>query len=454
MNISTTPVALKSSNQPPVTHIPHTEPMTEPQLPKARWQVALASVHLGVLSIRDALLLVITAIVACLSALVIGIVTVPTTLRIVRAASERTRAVCQQLSGLNCSVRYLHAPDAFAVTAAGPLRFREAVALLSDSATRRDLIWILCNPIVGTVLGFLAPGMMVDAVLGVGWSIVDAVNDSEFNSGSWYSLFELASIDTIAAAGAFAVVEFALGWMLLRPMLQSQCRWVQQRLGPNTSQLVDRVATLEHSREDALDYQRAEIARIERDLHDGTQAELVAIGMQLSEVELLLESEPDHAREILATAKHQTASALRELRQLVHGIQPVILNDRGLADAIRQRAEDTRIPVRFASNLTERLAAPLESALYFATSELITNVVKHANASKIEVNLHADTAAKEPVVTVTVTDNGNGGATMGTGLLGVQRRLQHFDASLTLSSPTGGPTQATIKAPYRSMQEH
>jgi len=165
-----------------------------------------------------------------------------------------------------------------------------------------------------------------------------------------------------------------------------------------------------------------------------------------------MESQPGVARELLNDARDNSAKALSEIRGLVRGIHPPVLADRGLAEAVRALALDTPLPVTVTGDLAGRLPAPLESAAYFAVSELLANVVKHADARQVLIDLRRDGEA----LRITVADDGHGGASPGaspgdgTGLRGVERRLAAFDGVLAIGSPPGGPTTITMELPCAS----
>lgn len=199
------------------------------------------------------------------------------------------------------------------------------------------------------------------------------------------------------------------------------------------------------TRHEAVDTAASELRRIERDLHDGAQARLVAMGMNLGTIEALIEKDPAQAKQLLATARESSAEALTELRDLVRGIHPPVLAERGLGDAVKALALRLPIPCDVDVELTGRADAPVESAAYFAVSEALTNAAKHSGADRIWVDLrHSDGALK-----FTVTDNGRGGASVGagSGLSGIERRLGTFDGIMAVSSPAGGPTMVTMEIP-------
>jgi signal transduction histidine kinase len=209
--------------------------------------------------------------------------------------------------------------------------------------------------------------------------------------------------------------------------------------------LTQRVTRLTQTRSDATEVAVAELRRIERDLHDGAQARLVAVGMSLRAAEELMHSNPEAALAMVAEARKTSSRALDDLRDLVRGIYPPVLADRGLADAVRALALDAPLTVNTEISLPGEPPMPVAAAVYFAVAEALTNAVRHAGARTVEVSVeHAD-----GMLRAMVTDDGGGGAdaSLGTGLAGVERRLATFDGILAVSSPAGGPTIVVIELP-------
>ncbi|GAA1214424.1 hypothetical protein GCM10009665_00210 [Kitasatospora nipponensis] len=234
-----------------------------------------------------------------------------------------------------------------------------------------------------------------------------------------------------------AAVPFA--WRLLGPV-------ARRFLGPvPTSRLGRRVTELEGIRADLTQTQTRELERIERGLHDGAQARLVAMGMSMGAAEQLVDSNPEAAKALLAQARASSATALAELRSLVRGINPPVLAERGLVDAVRALALDSSVRVDVVSRLPSRPERPVESALYFAVAELLANVAKHARAERVGVEL----AYASRLLTATVSDDGIGGAaaSAGSGLSGIERRAAAFGGRVEIDSPVGGPTRITVAVP-------
>lgn len=210
-------------------------------------------------------------------------------------------------------------------------------------------------------------------------------------------------------------------------------------------ELALRIQRLTETRAVAVDTAAADLRRLERDLHDGAQARLVALGMHLRAVEKLIPVNPDAALALVSEARDTSARALTELRELVRGVHPPVLADRGLADAIRALALDSPLRVHADIDLPGQLPAPIETACYFAVAEILTNAAKHSGARDARVSAEH----RDGVLRIVITDFGVGGADAmaGTGLAGVERRLATFDGILAVSSPAGGPTMVVIEIP-------
>lgn len=211
------------------------------------------------------------------------------------------------------------------------------------------------------------------------------------------------------------------------------------------SGLTAQVQRLTVTRAAAVDAAAAELRRLERDLHDGAQARLVALGINLRAAEKLIRTSPDAAEALIAECRETSSHALADLRDLVRGIYPPVLADRGLGAAVEALALDCPVPAAAEIDLPGRPPAPVESAVYFAVAEVLTNSAKYAAAQHTWVWIRDDGG----VLTVMVGDDGVGGAepTVEGGLAGVQRRLAAFDGTLSVASPLGGGTIVTVKVP-------
>ncbi|RXZ50767.1 hypothetical protein ESP57_02910 [Agromyces fucosus] len=225
-------------------------------------------------------------------------------------------------------------------------------------------------------------------------------------------------------------------------------------LGSWRSEALEReVAQLDASRGAAVQAEDASLRRLERDIHDGPQQRLVRLQMDLAAIERKLERDPDAARELLGEAREQARETLEELRALSRGFAPPILQDRGLAVALQSVAARSPIPVTVEIELPAdaTLPASIERNAYFVAAELLTNAVKHAEASGIRLTVSTrDTGATGHWIDLWVTDNGRGGAalTAGHGLAGLEERVQGLRGMLVVDSPVGGPTTIGAHIPF------
>ncbi|TDD52633.1 sensor histidine kinase [Kribbella antibiotica] len=291
----------------------------------------------------------------------------------------------------------------------------------TDPANWRDLRFSVIFVVTACLVAAVPPAGVVAAALGIAYSTPLPV----------------------VAGLVVAVGTAPYAWRALPPI-------AARFLRPSRAMSAEgRVDELTAQRADVTIAQAAELRRIERDLHDGAQARLVALGLSLATAEKLMETNPDAAKELLRNARAGAAGSLAELRELVRGIAPPVLNERGLVDAVRALALDSALTTSVSTSGDLELEAPIESALYFVVAELLTNAVKHAEATQAAITIACD----EVAVVVTVDDNGRGGAapTPGGGLAGLQRRLAVFDGTLELTSPVGGPTRARMTVPCESL---
>ncbi|MBB1154406.1 MULTISPECIES: sensor histidine kinase [Amycolatopsis] len=252
----------------------------------------------------------------------------------------------------------------------------------------------------------------------------------------------LTQLPAYTAAGLLLLC--ALPWTA-RAAARAETRLASGLLGPSRAQrLQERVDQLAGSRTELIEAVDAERRRIERDLHDGTQQRLVSLAVNLGLAIATRPDLPSDAREVIEKAHLEAKEAIAELDDLVRGLHPAVLEDRGLDAALSGLAARTPLPVRLRVDLAERMAPTVESVAYFVISEALANATKHANAMRAEVIVRQ----VGEVLRVRVTDDGLGGAdAAGTGLTGLAKRVGSLDGAFRVSSPAGGPTTVTAELP-------
>jgi signal transduction histidine kinase len=347
-----------------------------------------------VTSLCSLVLFIAVAVGAALVTVWVGIPILVVAIGATRVLAEHRRRFSGGLIGRTIPSPYLRRPSGSLLARIG--------ALAADPAVRRDLLWLFADATLGLLL----------SVIGLVEGILDLI--------FWW-------LPPGLAATAHAHLDCAL-------LAESE-----------KSRLAQRVEHLTETRTETVDAQAAELRRIERDLHDGAQARLVALGMSLAMAEEQLATDPDQARALLAEARSSSSIALSELRDLVRGIHPPVLADRGLGGAVQALALAAPIPVTVTDSTSGRQSAPLESAAYFVVAEALTNVIKHSGATTATIELGVTGERLQ----LAVTDDGIGGAdpSAGAGLRGIERRLAAFDGSLELESPPGGPTRLAMVLP-------
>ncbi|MEE4583742.1 sensor histidine kinase [Streptomyces antimycoticus] len=249
----------------------------------------------------------------------------------------------------------------------------------------------------------------------------------------------------VAATCAAGVLVLLLTPWVMRALTSVDRIMVAGLLGP--SRLASRVWELESDRGTVVDTAAADLRRIERDLHDGAQARLVALAMDLGLAKEKLEEDPEAAAKMVDEAHGEVKLALQELRDLARGIHPAILTDRGLGPALSALSARCTVPVTVSVDLPQRPAPAIEGIAYFTVSELLQNISKHSGARTAEV----DVWRTEDRLLLQITDDGRGGAgtSAGSGLAGLAERIDAVDGILVVNSPPGGPTTVTAELPWR-----
>lgn len=378
-----------------------------------------------------ALLWTLAVGVACLVG--VGLWAAPGALRVVRAVADRERA---RLSRLGAPI-----PTPGPV----PAGLRAAVR---DPFVRREVGWVTLHSVTGLASGLVGVALPLYAAQDITfplWYRLLAPEDGAPGIFWW-------RIDGLPDALLVAVV--GVGWLAATvgftpPLARFQAwpgRWLLPP--PPGVDLSLRVAALTATRAAALDAHAVELRRIERSLHDGTQNRLVAVNVLLGAARRAVRRNPDRADEILGQAQDAAEQALGELRTVVRGILPPVLDDRGLAGALAGLAGSCAIPCRLEVDVAVRCAASVEATAYFLVAEALTNAVRHSGASQVHVAVRRERGR----LLVTVEDDGRGDAdeARGSGITGIRRRVEAYDGLMTLTSPPGGPTRMHVELPCGS----
>ncbi|XVS65583.1 sensor histidine kinase [Actinosynnema sp. CA-299493] len=320
---------------------------------------------------------------------------------------------------------------------------------IREPGTWRDLAWLLAGFPVGLatgVAGVVAGVVWLGAVLAPLW-LWAVPNPRLYPAADW--LFNTVG-GRFAMASAGLVVSWPVWWLVAAvSRVQASVAARLLEAGPR-ARLRQQVSALRATRLRVVDAQAAELRRIERDLHDGAQARIVAAGMTLALADRKLRASglaEDPARADVVSARRQLDEALAELRRLVRGIYPPILTDRGLAAALTALAGDAPSTVVVDASELGELPAAVESAAYFVVAEALANAVKHADADECVITLRRS----DGVLALAVRDDGRGGADpSGSGLDGLRRRVEALDGTMEVTSPPGGPTTVLAEFPCAS----
>ena len=383
----------------------------------------------GLLALGVLLFLLVASLTSLLG---IGLLALPTALRGVHAVAERERARLGRWG-----------PE---LLGPGP-QPAQLRAALADPALRRELRWLAGHATVGLLLSAL--GVLLPLY---------AFRDLSFPLW-WWAVPAQAATDSLAFwvvddwGGVALVVLLGLAWaalsvLLTRPIAGYLAGRGRRLLDTAPPDLSLRVAQLTATRAAALDAHATELRRIERSLHDGTQNRLVAVTVLLGAARRAVPRDPAAAEEILERAQTAAEQALAELRSVARGILPPVLADRGLAGALSGLAASSAVPCQVDVDVPVRCAASVEATAYFLVAEALTNAARHSGATRVAVRLQA----RDGRLGVTVTDDGAGGAVegAGSGLVGIRRRVEAHDGTLTVTSPPGGPTTLTAELPCGS----
>ena len=329
----------------------------------------------------------------------------------------------------------------------GASRWGRAARLMAAPATRRQFSYAVIRLPLSLVQAGLAT---------VVWSLGVALLGGPFLS---WLLLQVEWQDGVVAGRPSVLLWEAAGMVagvamllaaprLTRALAAADTTVARYLIGPGGSQdMTERIGELERSRARVVDAAEAERRRIERDLHDGAQQRLVSLAMNLGRARARFAEDPEGARVIIDQAHAEAKEALAELRSLVRGVHPPVLTDRGLDAAISGLAALSPVPVTVRADAQPRPPMAVEAIAYFVVAEALTNVAKHARATRagVSVTRHGD------VLRVVVRDNGAGGADpAGQGLAGLADRIAGVDGRLSVHSPAGGPTVIEAELPCGS----
>ncbi|GAA0963313.1 sensor histidine kinase [Virgisporangium aurantiacum] len=315
---------------------------------------------------------------------------------------------------------------------------------VTEAATWRELAYAVTMGLALSIVDLIALSVLGFFLLFVAIPFIylldgDAV-DVEFIGRSLNSIGELFLLSGVVGVPGTIVTVYGIS--VLAGAQAELAKWL---LVPTDADLQHQVRELAQSRTRLVDAFEAERRRIERDLHDGAQQHLVLLTMKLGLAQVELAGTPGQAANLVGEANEQARLALASMREHIRGIHPQILTDFGLVEAVRELAERCPLAVEVDLALPGRLPTPIESAAYFVVSEALTNAVRHADASHVQIT----GGLAEGRLLVAIMDEGRGGAdpALGTGLRGLGDRVAVMDGTLEISSPKGGPTMIRIDLP-------
>src|SRR4051794_4308678 len=331
-------------------------------------------------------------------------------------------------------------PEAYRRRDGNWLRRLRVVA--GDPQSWKDLAWLA---VVGT-LGFASAVIVLTMWATIaGLLVLPAWSWSLPNDGVDFGVFRADSLGEAFIGVDIGLVAIPLAYVLQRWMSEGLLRLSKVLLSPSREAALEaRVGQLAATRAGAVDAASAELQRIERDLHDGAQARLVALAMDLGMAEERFARDPDGARELVGEAREEAKRALAELRDLARGIRPSLLAERGLGAALTALAARSAIPARVDLDVPDGLPDAVETATWFVVSEALANTGKHSGAARVLVSV----GRAEDRLVVQVVDDGVGGASAGGhGLTGLRKRVEALDGTLAVSSPAAGPTAIRAELP-------
>jgi signal transduction histidine kinase len=327
--------------------------------------------------------------------------------------------------------------------------FEQLIAPFRDASTYRDFLYVwLVQPILGLV-NFVAAVVAWSVPL---WLITLPIYALGWKSAApdvWFGNGKLDSTGEILGAAALGLVLLPLAPWVIRALAHADAAVARALLSPpKTEELEERIDTLRETQARSVDMAMADRRQIERDLHDGAQQRLLALGMDLGMALEKFDSDPEGARDLVGDAHQELQRAIAELRNLARGVHPAVLTDRGLDAALSALAARSPVPVRLDVDLDQRPPASVEATAYFIVAEALTNAARYAKATHVDVRVRE----LHDKLQVTVVDDGVGGAEeqAGRGLAGLADRASSIEGSLQIASPAGGPTVINAELPCAS----
>lgn len=393
------------------------------------------SAGIGFIAILTAIFVVFTA-VTCLVGVGLLLVRPAVLLLRVVADLERRRLV---KAGADVPSPYHELPPG--------VRLRLADAL-GDLTVRRDLGWLLWQSTAGFIIALFVLQMPISIVretsLPLWWWMIPANEPIALNGFVYVHTW----------GGAFLAALAGPAWLVIWVLVCERTMRLLDRIGTGMLSphpdidLSARVAQLTATRAAALDAHAVELRRIERALHDGAQNRLVGVAVLVGAARQAMRQDPSRAEAILDKVQSSAEEALAELRSVVRSILPPVLEDRGLTGALSALASECPVPCELSVEVAVRCPASVEATAYFTVAEALTNVAKHSRASRCKV----DVVRSGDRLTVTVSDNGRGGAdsATGSGIAGIGRRVAAHDGRIAVTSPAGGPTIMEVELPCGS----
>jgi signal transduction histidine kinase len=321
-------------------------------------------------------------------------------------------------------------------------------SVTTDPQTWKDFGWLVGNSAIGFAFSLAA---LTATAFVIGYITMPlwwwAIDDPHKQYGTLnLGLYTVTSTGRAFVTSALGLVLLPVALLINRGVTAGHSALAARILGASERQrLSARVEELASTRAGAVEAATEQLERIERDLHDGAQARLVALAMELGMADEELARDPESARASVRKARDEALGALGELRDLSRGLRPALLQERGLGSAIEALAQRSPVPTTVTlAGTVEQTPEPVQTAAYFVVAEALTNAAKHSSGTRARVSVQR--AADE--LSVTIVDDGKGGAnTGGSGLSGLRKRVRALDGRLEVISPLGGPTVVRAEIP-------